>query len=524
MAPILVDRQSDSLTLQWQPVSFCGAPPTSTNHYSVHYVLEAAEGQEWRSGMSSRFVSDLSIISAAREEGVEANPNGEPYRLMCCGPCLTRVQVTDLKPATWFHWRLAIEYSGVRVVSDPRPYPTTRAVPSVVSKPRVHVIPGGQRLMSNNGLSEPKIHLTWVPPASNGSIIEKYHVQVKETEKKAKPKTIATRSQRGEGVLVQSKWQTVYCNRHHEVILDAPRAEVVVEWQIRVRAKNADGWSRFSSVRVINKHTHPSLFPAAFTCNNMLTLRYEDAPVSDDHEIHALIAHQGMDHSAVAEHPHTPIAATPKLTVVPVESGGGGLAPEEMQQVMELVSSLQLVTDEGHLETMYRKRKSTCMDIRNVTSPKKDLRYSVSNGLQKPPPGVSQDDATGAAVAKREKGSKALAEVTGQTRKHAAQAATPAGAGRLRSLDRDAATIKMSASTPSLSLQSKQQQQPQSQKQQQDSMQPSKTPQQRGKSAAPETSGGSPSSVIWRDQDLEDILLKEELSRYVYVFDWDSSD
>lgn len=54
-------------------------------------------------------------------------------------------------------------------------------------------------------------------------------------------------------------WLIVYNNLNRKVKLDPPRSGEG-EWNIRVRARNAIGWSPFSEVLAMNGMTHPSLF------------------------------------------------------------------------------------------------------------------------------------------------------------------------------------------------------------------------------------------------------------------------
>jgi len=55
------------------------------------------------------------------------------------------------------------------------------------------------------------------------------------------------------------KWEILFENILTNVRTSSPTAEEA-EWHIRVRAKNAEGWSDFSPVLKINKLSHPSLF------------------------------------------------------------------------------------------------------------------------------------------------------------------------------------------------------------------------------------------------------------------------
>ena len=55
------------------------------------------------------------------------------------------------------------------------------------------------------------------------------------------------------------KWEILFENILTNVRTASPTAEEA-EWHLRVRAKNAEGWSDFSPVLKINKLSHPSLF------------------------------------------------------------------------------------------------------------------------------------------------------------------------------------------------------------------------------------------------------------------------
>lgn len=238
-APNILHRKERAISLEWKPIRFCGVEADVKN---MQYVLEVAEGHEWRGGIVSKYVSDI-----------PAND----YRVMCRGSHLLQAEVEDLKPATWYHWRVCIEYNGIRAVSESRHAATLTAPPSPPQKPRIQVnsIP-----RSALGVSSPKIKLTWSPPSANGSGIEKYHVQLQEVAKGRSKETLGNGSDDNDkGAVLSKKWQTVYCNLFNECILSSPQAGRQ-EWRFRLRAKNADGWSAFGPTLVISKLTHPLLF------------------------------------------------------------------------------------------------------------------------------------------------------------------------------------------------------------------------------------------------------------------------
>ena len=239
-------------------MTYCGINPGNLLN-SINYMLELAEGQPYRSSTSSRFVSELSA---------------ENYQMMCRGPNVTQAQVNDLKPSTWYYWRVSIEYAGgnTRVQSCSKIVPTLRSVPSVPSKPRVHILPGTKSFTAQDSLPDSRVMVTWLPSACNGSTIERYQLQLREIEYAAatpSPGTTRLRPATTQDIMRTlhfnrsvSKWHSVYANLKSETVLQAPRPGVM-EWGFRVRAKNADGWSDFSTVRTINKYSHPSLFQEA---------------------------------------------------------------------------------------------------------------------------------------------------------------------------------------------------------------------------------------------------------------------
>ena len=99
-----------------------------------------------------------------------------------------------------------------------------------------------------------RVKISWNEPKCNGATIGKYLLQVFET--------VSTIDSQGESP-PRAKWNNVYCNINREVVLSGPALDVD-EWKLRVRAKNSEGWGEFSSVLVINRQTHPSLFPLKY--------------------------------------------------------------------------------------------------------------------------------------------------------------------------------------------------------------------------------------------------------------------
>lgn len=278
--------------------------------------------------------------------------------------------IKELKPSTWYHIRLVIDYLGLKVTSDALNIHTTRAPPSTPTIPRLSVFPvrssfdlsselpsrleslitwnscyytnGSpvlsyqvhlRRLDSNGNIlnDEPpllhKIKMDSQPPSqrsiaallnthqANNQWIqspskseqqirnslrsrlqsrennEKMRIESREKSPlKSRNKSQSKMSQsfsfspasslQSQQVQLQPllssspqqqsvarhqspssghSWRIIYDNLHRSLRMGAPRATDAA-WQIRVRAKNSEGWSAFSPVLEVNYRTHPSLF------------------------------------------------------------------------------------------------------------------------------------------------------------------------------------------------------------------------------------------------------------------------
>ena len=108
--PRLVSQDATKFRLCWDEVNFCGSVVTILKD-SINYVLELAEGVEYKEGLASKFITDLAINN---------------YRQVCRNAVAGQAEVSDLKAGTWYHARLAIEYNGTRVVSETLSFHTTR--------------------------------------------------------------------------------------------------------------------------------------------------------------------------------------------------------------------------------------------------------------------------------------------------------------------------------------------------------------------------------------------------------------
>lgn len=311
---IICQEDSTSVVLSWTAAAFCGCDIPSTHASGcIEYVLELAEGCEYSmSGKVAKFVTDLTVAS---------------YRQTARTFQPTQVHVQDLQPGLRYFARLAIEYLGCRVVSEALCFHTATCPPLAPPVPRIHVAPMVSRI-DPSAEPAPSLVLKWSTARANGSSVLKYQVQMQEVllreayhqrqddsysplfaklqlgvVKAAKKilrggrwvdaippsnkcKIAQTQQQQQESppphrlgssttssssstpyhlddTVVATRWSSIYCNLDRKVKLVAPRSGTL-EWKFRVRAKNAQGWSSFSSVLCIHNRTHPALFAAEY--------------------------------------------------------------------------------------------------------------------------------------------------------------------------------------------------------------------------------------------------------------------
>lgn len=234
---------------------------------SVHYVLEACEGQAWHRGLASKYVPDVS---------------GAEFKMLARGPRLLNCIIDDLKPATWYHFRLCIEYMGNRVSSEIRPVATLVSVPSQPSPPRIAVVATENAMFSQRNRVSQKLRVTWPKPAENGSAIDRYQLQLRETilnetTSPGRPHSADDASTSSARTAVTQRYHTAYCNLLNAVVLEAPAANVC-GWELRVRAKNNLGWSDFSDSVYIDANIYPTLF--ASSKNVIITSPFQDTTSS----------------------------------------------------------------------------------------------------------------------------------------------------------------------------------------------------------------------------------------------------
>jgi hypothetical protein len=273
LPPIAETRSNTSLILKWEPIRFCGVDVSVVSD-SITYIIEGCEGQEWKGGIASKFVTDL---------------HASDYKLIAKGSKLERIVLEDLKPARWYHFRLTIQYLSTFVTSQTKSFATVCSPPNQPNQPYVYLIMNENNMFENKSRQDPQVRLTWNEPNSNGSAIKKYHVQVMEyydpntlSHSQGSPESAPNSMEEydssfevgrgGEGTsqrneytsssgqrLVGSKWRTVYCNLVKSTLLEAPRPHCKA-WGIRIRALNNSGWSSYSDILFLDNQTHTQLF------------------------------------------------------------------------------------------------------------------------------------------------------------------------------------------------------------------------------------------------------------------------
>jgi hypothetical protein len=295
LPPTAETRSNTSLSLKWDSIRFCGVDVSVVSD-SITYILEGCEGQEWKGGIASKFVTDLSASD---------------YKLIAKGSNLNKILLEDLKPARWYHFRLTIQYLTTTVTSTMKSYATICSPPNQPNQPYIYLIMNANNMFENKGRRDPQVRLTWNEPSPNGSSIKKYHVQVIEffqfnqSESSGNGNSNINGNNRnlfpifspesenelplvdggdGDGggggdqlkgqilytnssgqVFVGQKWRTVYCNLVRSTLLDSPKSEGCKAWGIRIRALNSSGWSPYSETVYLDHQTHAQLFSVANT-------------------------------------------------------------------------------------------------------------------------------------------------------------------------------------------------------------------------------------------------------------------
>lgn len=232
VAPTLESRTANSVNLQWMSPLFCGMS-SATFEGKFKYILEAAQGVEWKPGAVRHYISDTSDVD---------------YKMICRGNALTFAEVRGLKPATWYHFRLCIEYMNKYVYSESRSIPTCKSIPDEPKKPRIRP---EKRVDKSNKSILSKVKILWSVPGCNGAPIERYQLQLQEV----------TYGNIDAPFRYPLRWNNVYNNFQNTCYLPLPAVDCL-EWRLRLKAKNSEGWSGYGPVLVVNRNSHPILFVA----------------------------------------------------------------------------------------------------------------------------------------------------------------------------------------------------------------------------------------------------------------------
>lgn len=159
----MIARSHNTVNVTWPFVSFCGIlPPASID--SVQYILEIAEGVDYKPGYFTRFISDVCAVD---------------YKVVCAGINLNSTTINGLLPARWYHLRLSVEYLGQRYQSESQSIHTSTWVPSAPGMPRVNVVPIRSSFDLQNDIPvRLELMITWNPASSNGCSISAYQCQI----------------------------------------------------------------------------------------------------------------------------------------------------------------------------------------------------------------------------------------------------------------------------------------------------------------------------------------------------------
>ena len=157
-------RSHNTISASWPFVSFCGITPPAYID-SVQYVLEIAQGVEYKPGYFTRFISDVCAVD---------------YRTVCHGANINSTTIHGLLPARWYHLRLSIEYLGQRFVSESQSIHTPTWVPSAPTLPRATVVSVLSSFdLQNDSPVRLEVMLSWNPSIPNGQDVTTYqcHIQ-----------------------------------------------------------------------------------------------------------------------------------------------------------------------------------------------------------------------------------------------------------------------------------------------------------------------------------------------------------
>lgn len=250
----------NSIKLTWPSVKFYGMY-NKTYKQLVKYILEGAEGIEFKTGAAARCSSDI----------------GSVYKVVAVGNKMLSADINDLKNANWYHWRLVVEFQGIRFTSNVRSVATMFGPPPSPQKPLISIKKWKVSGFVGKGHETIKVKFKWNDQSLVEPPVKKFQLQIKEicnkhfnsklndmkevmyTFSKVNSLQLDIKSHLNCGCM---DWRTVYCDVVPFYVCEPPR-HGCVEWLCRVRSWNQSGWSSFSEVASLNFRAYYDLFPSA---------------------------------------------------------------------------------------------------------------------------------------------------------------------------------------------------------------------------------------------------------------------
>ena len=169
--PHVVEASPSSSSVTWATAQVCGMDMTAFagSHDGLVYQLEVAEGRAWKASRVARF------------PGASSHPTDYKVMLQLRGGAqgaqgrTSEVKVTDLRPATWYHFRLRVSYAygGAEVLSETVALATKCHSPDAPPRPKALE----EKARSVDSRTEWQLKLTWPKPCSNGYPIQQYCLQ-----------------------------------------------------------------------------------------------------------------------------------------------------------------------------------------------------------------------------------------------------------------------------------------------------------------------------------------------------------
>lgn len=280
--PKISNCTSTTCDISWEPVVFANnfLPFRRVNAFTYH--IEFAEGKS-----ISKSNSMVNRFKSIGYDSIEGTPLDEEFIQVFENFFVFSTTVIDLRPSTIYYYRIIIKYYDCQFSSTTGSFCTECCEPSAPSMPRIYL--DTHESESSFLHPVPSILVRWSASLSNGFIIDKYQLSMKQInvdgdviplklkESKVKYKRSPTKGiflvsqidshnsntfindKVDEMQITNSDWTVVYSNIAAQCYVDCP-GNTLSEWHLRVRSHNKLGWSEYSPILVINSQTHPSLF------------------------------------------------------------------------------------------------------------------------------------------------------------------------------------------------------------------------------------------------------------------------